>query len=205
MDIRLTFLSRSPASRDSVIVLFQKNARPVPGGSEIAWKTIRHCGYGYSHPVAFPAQLEICTGDEFGNYSPRMRVTGGDHFSVMPTHLGRRLAIRRRSPGGTEVEVRNELRQGALDINVFRDSRLLWRRRSLPPQQRTMFSFPPSLWIGAIPGARQSEPLRAHAAAAPPTLLSLRGVASADIVMTGGGSGPDAAPITFSLENRKMA
>jgi hypothetical protein len=60
----------------------------------------------------------------------------------------------------------------------------------LPPQQRTVFSFPPSLWIGAIPGARQSEPLHAHTPqAAPPTLLSLRGVASADIVMTGGGSG----------------
>ena len=205
MNTRLNFLSRSPASRDSVIVLFQKNARSVPGSSEIAWKTIRHCVDGHCHPVAFPDQLEICTGDEFGNYSPRIRVAGGDHFSVMSTHLGGKLAFRRRSPGRNEVEVCNDLRQGAFDLNVFRDSRLLWRRRSLPPQQRTVFSFPPSLWIGAIPGARQSEPLHAHTAAAPPTLLSLRGVASADIVMTGGGSGPDAAPITFSLENAKMA
>jgi hypothetical protein len=204
MDTRLNFLSRSPASRDSVIVLFQKNARSVPGSSEIAWKTIRHCGFGYSHPVAFPASLEICTGDAYGNYSPRIRVADGDHFSVVPTHLGGKLAFRRRSPGRDGVEVCNDLRRGAVDLNVFRDSRLLWRRRSLPPQQRTVFSFPPSLWIGAIAGARQGEPLDPHAAGAPSTLLSLRGVASADIVMTGGGAGPDAAPITFSLENAKM-
>ena len=37
------------------------------------------------------------------------------------------------------------------------------------------------------------------------TELSLPGIASADIVMTGGGSGANSAPFTFNLENTVMA
>ena len=36
------------------------------------------------------------------------------------------------------------------------------------------------------------------------TELSLLGIASADIVMTGGGPGPNSTPFQFTLENVKM-
>jgi hypothetical protein len=37
------------------------------------------------------------------------------------------------------------------------------------------------------------------------TEFSLLGIASADIVMTGGGSGPDAQPFSFTFQNVVMA
>ena len=51
----------------------------------------------------------------------------------------------------------------------------------------------------------EGQPLNAAIVSSVNTEISLLGIASADIVMTGGGAGPGAKPFVFTLQNVVMA
>ena len=65
--------------------------------------------------------------------------------------------------------------------------------------------FKPVIWIGVAPEAAPGQAPDAAALPGGHTELSLQGVVSADIVMTGGGPGRDSTPFQFALENVVMA
>ena len=72
------------------------------------------------------------------------------------------------------------------------------------PGDRHSFNFPkalgPTIWIGVAPQAAEGRPPTAIVSSIN-TQLSLLNVASADIVMEGGGPGANSQPFTFSLAN----
>jgi hypothetical protein len=71
------------------------------------------------------------------------------------------------------------------------------------PGNQHPFNLPavPSVWITAIPENAVHNVNTQHA----DFELSLLGVSSADIIMTGGGPGPNAATFSFTLTNVKMS
>ena len=73
------------------------------------------------------------------------------------------------------------------------------------PGDSHSFTFPktlgPTIWIGAAPQAAEGRPPPPAIVSSINTQLSLLNVASADIVMTGGGPGANSQPFTFSLAN----
>lgn len=198
---RLNFVSRSTASFRTSVLLFQQNVALVNDSPVIAWKSIRNCGYYCNHPFDYDDQLSVSISDCFGNYTPRKLVNAGDVLAAVPAPSGRRLVTIENRTARRDVHVRNDLPRGAINVHVFRGADPLWRRTSLVPQQETVFRFEPTLWIGEAPGVVQGEPLSPAFVGTVLTQLPLFGVASADIVMSGGEPGPDSTPIAFKLSN----
>ena len=205
MDVQLNFINQSNDHNNSEIVIFSKNASSGVNELAVAWLVIQNCGIGDNHPFVYPATSQVGVMDSWGNYSPKLDAQPGQAFAVAMTSSGDALSASGAATYPTEIQITNNLEKGAIDAFIFKDGKLFARKTSLAPRQMAAFEFRPTIWIGAASQVMQGEVMDSAVVESVNTELSLLGIASADIVMTGGGSGPDAAPISFSLENAKMA
>ena len=206
MDIKLNFINRSNDANNSQIVIFQKNVATGYGDSAVAWKVIQNCEMGDNHPFVFPTTLEVTTSDSYGNYEPRLDAQPGDAFQVALTGSGETLG-KATTPANhpTQVQVENRLPQGATNAHIYKDGGLLATKTSIAPGQMAAFEFKPTIWIGAVSEVVQGEVINSAILDNVNTELSLLGIASADIVMTGGGPGENSTPFQFSLQNIVLA
>ena len=200
-DILLNFINRSNDANNSQIVIFQKNVAASFDEMAVAWKVIQNCGFSDNHPFAYPMETEVCAADSWGNYTPRLDATNNQLFSMSNSLSGATLNYVGPATSPYEVQVRNELDTGAISAGIYKDGRLLAQKRQVAPGQEAVFAFKPTLWIGAVSDMQTGELMSAPIISDINTELSLLGIASADIVMTGGGSGPTSPPLTFHLEN----
>lgn len=95
----------------------------------------------------------------------------------------------------------NDLGQGAVNICVFRDGRMVGMKTAVTPGQKAVFQYQPVLWIGVASQVAQGVAISSAVMSNANTELSLLGIASADIVMSGGGPGEGSTPYEFNLEN----
>jgi hypothetical protein len=101
----------------------------------------------------------------------------------------------------SEIEVRNALQQGSINAGIYKSGKLYAQETDVAPQQKAVFQFKPTIWIGVVSQAVAGEVMNSAIVSSVNTELSLLGIASADIVMTGGGAGPSATPFMFNLAN----
>ena len=200
--IKLNFVNQSNDSGNNVVVIFQKNHAQGQDETIVAWKVISNCGIGDNHPFTIPQQVSISFNDSYGNYSPQLEAVPGDAFIVEKTASGD-ILVKSKNPAKVraEIEITNNLAMGAIDINCYRDGKLLSTCLGIVPSQMGAFQFKPTIYIGAIPQMEEGEIMNAAVVSEINTEINLLGIASADIVMTGGGSGPQATPFYFTLEN----
>jgi len=203
MNIKLRFINSSQGGRNMRVVIFQKNVA-ASGSLVCAWKVIRNCGQNWRHPFTYSTDLEVGISDNFGNFSPRLPAPDGGSFVIKPTALGRQLHSSLPCQGAgsnlKKVQVRNCLLRGSFHVNVWRSGRLLAVRRNIAPLQTALFEFYLELWIGIFSEVLEEGQLPDFTSDIS-TPLTLLGIASADIVMTGGGSGTTAQPYKFNLAN----
>jgi hypothetical protein len=204
MDIELNF-TNAGWRYDGAVVLFQPNAAASPQAPATAWKVIRHCEPGWTHPFVYPTEIELGLGDIDGNYSPRTPAAPGDRFGILDDADARRLAFSGADRSAREIVVRNEMPRGALNVCAYRARRLLAVRPHVAPGQLASFRFDPLLWIACLAAANDGDAIDPSQLGDDRAGLPLFGVARADIVMTGGGPGPTAAPVRFHLANIAMA
>ncbi|MFZ6766317.1 hypothetical protein ACO0LM_04465 [Undibacterium sp. Di26W] len=204
MDIQLNFINNSNDVNNSEIVIFQKNVANFDELS-VAWMVIRYCGVGDNYPFTFPMSMYVCASDSWGNYSPQLAAKTGDLFSMAFTTSGDRLLPSGNGTSPKEVQVRNELSKGAINASIYKSGKLLATKTSIAPEQKAVFEFKPTIWIGVVSQIVQGEVMNSAIISDINTELSLLGIASADIVMTGGGPGPNSTPFSFNLENIVMA
>jgi hypothetical protein len=76
---------------------------------------------------------------------------------------------------------------------------------SVAPQQEAVYEFKPMIWIGVASEVEEGATMASAIVSSTNTELSLLGIASADIVMTGGGPGENPRPFQFTLDNVVMA
>jgi hypothetical protein len=202
MDIRLRFVNRSNDCGNSEVVLFQRDVIPDLDTFAVAWKVIRYCGRDCFHPFVYSTDIDVALGDEHGNFSPRAAAPAGTRFAVdaHPTGRGRLVPDRAGASGG-DVEVVNRMTRGAVNVNAFSAGRLIAVKEAVAPGQKAVFRFTPTLWIGVASQVQESRALHAAVLSSVNTQLPLAGIAAADIVMTGGGTGADAQPFAFALEH----
>lgn len=103
----------------------------------------------------------------------------------------------------TQIEVRNQLSMGSISANCYRDGKLLAVKTGLAPEQKAAFEFQPRLYIGVVSQVEEGEVMNSAIISQVNTEINLPGITSADIVMTGGGSGASSTPFFFTLENIK--
>ncbi|WP_133645237.1 hypothetical protein [Paraburkholderia flava] len=205
MDIQLNFVNRSNDANNSSIVIFQKNVATDFDELAIAWKVIRNCGQGDNHPFKFPMTMTVSASDSYGNYMPQQTATNGQVFQIVRSTSGDVLQLGSDPGSSSEVQVRNDLAAGAANATIYKDGSPLATKTSIAPGQKAVFQFKPTLWIGVASQIEQGQLLNSAVISDINTELSLLGIASADIVLTGGGPGPRSLPFTFRLENVVMA
>lgn len=205
MDIQLNFINNSNDANNSEVVIFQKNVATNFDELAIAWQVIQYCAQGDNHPFVYPMGMQVGASDSYGNYTPRLNAENGQLFAMELTHSGDCLVLSGTGTSAQEVQVLNALPKGAINAGIYKDNKLLAIETSIAPQQKAVFQFKPTLWIGVASQVVQGGVMNSAIISSINTELSLLGIASADIVMTGGGSGPDSRPFSFSLANVQMA
>ena len=183
-------------------VIFQQNVAEDFGEIAVAWKVIQNCGRGDNHPFRYPLLPQVTASDSYGNFTPAMDAYDGQAFDMVLDNSGDVLRLSE-TPASSprEIEVRNQLAQGAINANIMRDGRLLAIKTHLAPGQKAVFQFHPRIYIGAVSQIEEGQIMNSAILSQVNTEINLFGVSSADIVMTGGGPGPSSTPFEFHLEN----
>ncbi len=204
MDIQLTFRNQSKSSNTNVVI-YQQNMASRAGNFAVAWQVITNSTPRSSFPFAFSLNLTVGATDGFGNATPMLPANSGQLFSVAQTTSGNVLALTGPTVNKASIQVRNNLQIGNINANLYRNGNLLATKIGIAPGQKAVFQFVPTLWIGLMPQVIQGEIINAAILQSVNTQLALTGLASADIIMTGGGTGTTAQPIKFTLANTKQA
>lgn len=205
MDIKLNFINNSNDANNSDIAIFQKNGASEAKDDVIAWKVIRNCDRGENHPFSFATDVQVASSDAWGNYTPRLTAEPGQQYTLATTASGEQLQRSGPSDNPEQIEVINALEQGAIGTHIFKSGKLLAKKTAIAPQQKAVFAFEPVIHVGVVSQMDEGDIMNAAERAEATTQFSLVGIASADIVMTGGGPGRAATAFQFQLENVVMA
>jgi hypothetical protein len=203
--IKLNFINHSNDASNSQVVVFQKNSVLSANATAIAWKVITNCGRGSSHSFEYPPTYAVAIRDSWGNVTAKLKAKPCDVFKVIQTPSGVQLVPGGNGGAGGEIDIQNDLAKGAIDAWIYKDGSKLGGLRNVVPGQMATFSFMPAIWIGVFSQVNEGQVMNAAMLSQVNTEISLLGIASADIVMTGGGEGSKAQPFTFTLTNVVMA
>lgn len=200
MDIRLNLINRSRDTNNSQILIFGKNPQTSLDEIAQAWTSIPVFEPNTTYSVLYPADTGITVQDSFGNFTAMQPASPGQHFRLVESEAGN--VVEAPVAGQPDqITLSNELRQGAVNVCLYKGKRLYLSERNVLPEQTAAFRLRPTIWVAV---ASQSDPDSGSNSAILSTVateFSLLGLASADIVMTGGGIGANAEPLVFTLEN----
>lgn len=205
MDMKLNFINQTNDVNNTSYILFQKNIATSFAEVVVAWTVIENCGRGDNHSFTFPEAVEVGAADSDGNYSARLGAKPGESFRLVQRPSGHILEKSGAAPSPHAIEISNDLSRGGMSAYCYRDGKVVALKSNLAPDQKAIFEFKPTLWIGAATGITQGEVLDSETLSEFNTEISLLDLGSADIVATGGGAGPDARPFSFQLENIEYA
>ncbi|TGX41676.1 hypothetical protein E5A74_13080 [Sphingomonas naasensis] len=203
--MKLNFINHSNDVNNSEIVIFGKNVATGFDELAVAWTVIRYCGQGDNHPFIYPMTQTISASDSWGNYTAQQIAPAGQRFAMVLTSSGDQIVAQGPATSPREIQLVNALNQGAVGAQIYKDGRLFAAKTDIAPQQMAVFDFSPTIWIGVASQIEEGDVINAAIVSQVNTEISLLGIASADIVMTGGGAGPNARPFAFTLENVVMA
>jgi hypothetical protein len=196
--IQLNFINQSSDQNNSQVVIFQEN-EAAAADTAIAWRVIDSRA-GDSHAFTFSDTL-VAAADSYGNYSPQLPASAGQQFTVATARGGHQFAPTGASGRGEAIEFVNALPQGAVSAWIYRDGRKLAAVTGIVPGQKASFVFSPAIRIGVVSQVAEGLVMDPAIVFQVEAELSLLGVASADIVMTGGGPGRQSTPYAFTLQN----
>lgn len=195
-DIKLKLVNQSHDVSNSSIVIFQKNVAETFDEIAIAWRVIKNLGFQDYHPFTFPLDFTIGAGDAWGNFTPDFPTTVGQRWEMLRDQTGDVLRLSSAPASNPEeIELCNDLGQGAISARIYRDGKLLALKTNVSPGQKAVFKFLPNLFIGVVSQIQEGEVMDSAIISSINTEIDLLSVRSADIIMTGG------ADFQFNLEN----
>ncbi len=203
--ILLNLIDKSNDSNNSSVVIFGKDVTTSTDEIAIAWQVIKNLGQGFSHPFTYDLGVSAAASDSDGNFSPRIPANIGTASAMTLGASGDVFAQTGEAANPTTVEVANHLSKGAINAQIYRSGKLFATKTNLAPGQKAVFEFKPTIWVGVVSQVEEGDVMNSAIISDINTEISLLGIASADIVMTGGGPGANSTPFAFNLENIKMA
>ena len=203
--VQLTFKNLSDDVDNSTIYLFQRNWVPSLGELPVVWQVFENCGRNESRAFEFPLNLQVGVTDSYNNVTPLLDAVPGQSFEVVLDQSGDVLQSLGLATSPTQIQILNNMVKGAFSAGIYRGNLLLARKTGVYPGSMAAFEFEPSIWVGAggqvVQGGVMSSALLSQAN----QQFSLIGIASATIAMRGGGAGPQAPALTFTLEDVVIA
>jgi len=199
-DIKLNLTNLSEDASNSDYVIFQKNISPDSGIQSVAWKVIQSLGNGSNHPFTYPQEFYVGAKDANGNYMRVIPAKKGSAYEMVNTLSGHELrssAVSAVNP--VDVEVWNSLTKGSMDAQVYRGGNLLASKVNIAPGSKANFQFQPILLIGSVSQVVEGTAMNSNVTVQYLTELNLIGISVADIIISGGGVGPESTAIKFTL------
>lgn len=201
-DIKLNLINKSNDVNNSSIVIFQQNVVTNFDELAVAWMVIQNMGHEDHHPFLYTHDYDVSAEDSYGNITPRLSAANGDAFEMIRDNSGDVLQVKSDSTCAPEqIEIANNLALGDIKTNVYRSGKLLASKTNVSPAEKAVFEFKPSIFLGVASQIQEGDVMNSAIISSINTELSLLGISSADIVMTGGGSGANATSFNFSMEN----
>lgn len=199
--IALRLINSSAELNNSSVLVFQKNVTTNFDEIAVAWQVIENLGAGWIHPFQYDLNLAVSASDSWGNFVPQMDSADGKLWTVSRDGSGDQLKPTGAANSASEVQVLNGLDKGAIDACIYRSGTLLSKKTGVAPGQKAVFLFKPTIWIGVVSQVQQGDVLDSAIISNVNTQLNLTNIASADIVMLGGGPGKTSQPFSFVLQN----
>jgi len=197
--IPLRVINQSNDNNNIDVVIFQKNIA-VFDETAVAWQLLRFTGSGQIKELVFGNTLGIACQDGFGNFTPRLDANSGSKYEMVSSPSGDSLTLSGPSSSPSEIQLLNSI-NGHISGLIYRSNKLLARRDAVSVGQSAVFQFRPTIFIGVVSGLVEGQVMDSSVLSGINTEMSLLGIASTDIVMTGGGAGPSATPFSFSYQN----
>ena len=199
MDIKITFINNSNDQNNSNVVIFQKNTASDFEETAVAWHVIDDCGPDRSHTFNYPLNFKVGTQDSWGNLSDLLPAVNGQKWNVVRSTSGDVLTLDS-TPASSqnEVEIKNCLGAGSVDAQIYKEGKLLAQKTGIAPQQKAVFQFKPTIWVGVVSDIAQGEVMNSAILSKIHTEIPLLGITKANLIMTGGGKGPTAQPFIFT-------
>ncbi|WP_426197362.1 hypothetical protein [Massilia sp. DWR3-1-1] len=194
----LTLHHHGDAGAASQVVLFKKNSAAGADDAVLAWKVIRICA-GQHARVVLPFSQQIGVFDPCGAHAGLHDAFAGDMFDVAAGAGTPLLARSVVAAGPNMVGVRNATAAGLLEVVLYKDGRPLCRCGAVAPATTAVFEVLPYLHVAVCPGITEGAIVDAHAVAGA-TRISLLGLKSADLVLTG-----NAGHSQFQLFNQRFS
>ncbi|HVU95433.1 MAG TPA: hypothetical protein VHE34_09420 [Puia sp.] len=200
MDIKINFINQSYDQNNSRIVIFQKNVATNFGEIAVAWRVIENCGRNWKHSFTYPMEFQVGAQDPYGNVSDLQDAENGQKWDVVRSPSGDILVLDPTQASSlNEVEVKNVLPTGSIDAQIYKNGKLLATKTGVSPQQKAVFQFKPTIWVGVVSEIEEGDIMDSAILSDINTELSLLGLTTADLIMTGGGVGANAIPFKFTL------
>lgn len=202
MAIKLTFVNESNDDDKVFIVLCLKLPAASSHDLVLASKIIESGARGSRDSFEISESYQLGATDEAGNPLGSINVPPGSCVELVETSSGSQLTVAGPGTDPVGIELSNTLPRGAMNATAHRNGLLIDHKTSIAPGSKAVFQFAPHLWIGAFsspPAGQEINPSLLN------TSLPLFGIARAEVVMTGGCSGPGAQPFAFHLRHIVMA
>lgn len=201
--IKLNLINRSNDANNSEIVIFQKNGVTEADNFAVAWKVIPNHQVGSNgYSFAYSTGIKIAAVDPWGNSTDQFHAAPGMAFRLSgESPMFTMQPEEEPTANAEEVALTNASNQDGVVVHCYRDGMLCAVSGQVAPDQKAVFQLAPKIWIGVAQEVAEGEIIKDAIISQVNTELSLSGILEADIIMTGGGSGADAKPYEFHLEN----
>lgn len=200
MNTEITFINQSNDSGNHSIVIFQKNIATNFEEIAVAWRLLESVGRNWKHKFVVPADFYVGASDSWGNVSDLQLAANGQKWNVVRSASGDVLALDPTPASSMNaIEIKNSLSVGSIDAQIYKDGKLLAIKTGVSPQQKGVFEFKPTIWVGAVSNIEEGEIMNSAILSDINTEISLLGISKANLIMTGGGPGSSAKPFKFTL------
>ncbi len=199
-ETELRLVNKSQHILDTEFVIFQKNYAAESDAGTIAWRVIRNLGVASHHTFEF-GRLELGVAKTFRHHSSLMRAKAGDAFRAYELHGGVVAVSNGKSADPATIEVLNNRPEEPISAQCFRDGIGLAIVDNIASGHRALFDIRPEFFIGGVTYVEQGAPMTEKMINYITAKFSIEGVASADIIISGGADGQ---PFDFAMENVEM-
>lgn len=188
-------------SNNVPVVLFQKNQASAFPNDAVAWIYVPSLPQTGSHSFDFQNSVVISYFDNFGNFGTTYTASPGGKFIVTDSPSGPVLLPFGSSASMQTIELENTQSTGDITGILYRTGKVVAQEGEIAPSEIGSFQMGLTLWVGVASELTEGELMGSAVVSSINTEISLLGIQSADIIMTGGGAGPSATPFSFSLSN----
>jgi hypothetical protein len=196
----INFVNKSLAVSPVDVVLFEPAEFFDKLTTQVPWLFIKHCSYDFSHPFLYAASMEIQLRDDWGNYSPPIKAEPGMRYVIR--NVNKKEKLESAGPGKSgEVEIFNNLPEGAPAIVINRNGRISAIRTGLAPGEYFLFRIPDQLLGRKISGDVQAAQLQRLENDGFCSLINMKDITKADLVLTGGGIGATTKKYSLTLQH----